>query len=60
MATQLTPFNLKLLQLTPLNIGNLQAVVSLDTFDGATKNFHPKGLFSTEIFGRTGDIAIFL
>lgn len=55
MATQLTPFNLKLLQLTPLNIGNLQAVVSLDTFDGATKNFHPKGLFSTEIFGRTGD-----
>lgn len=55
MATQLTPFNLKLLQLTPLNIGNMQAITSQDTFDGATKNFHPSGLFSTEIFGRTGD-----
>lgn len=55
MAAQITPFNLKLLQLTPLNIGRMQAVTALDTFDGATKNFHPKGLFSTEIFGRTGD-----
>jgi hypothetical protein len=55
MTTHLNPFNLKLLQLTPLNIGRMQRVTSQDTFDGATKNFHPKGLFSSEIFGRTGD-----
>lgn len=55
MSAALTPFNIKLLQLTPLNMGRMQAVSSQDTFDGATKNFHPKGLFSTEIFGRTGD-----
>lgn len=55
MSAQLTPFNLKLLQLTPANIGRMQPITSQDTFDGATKNFHPSGLFSTEIFGRTGD-----
>lgn len=55
MSTQLTPFNLKLLQLTPANIGRMQAITAQDTFDGATKNFHPTGLFSSEIFGRVGD-----
>lgn len=32
-------------------VQRLQPVTVLDTFDGATKNFHPEGLYSTEIFG---------
>lgn len=32
-------------------VQKLQPVTVLDTFEGATKNFHPDGLYSTEIFG---------
>lgn len=32
-------------------VQRLQPVTVLDTFEGATKNFHPDGLYSTEIFG---------
>lgn len=55
MFNKLTPFNVRLLQLTDLNVRNMRAITVQDPFDGATKNFHPEGLFSNEIFGQTGD-----
>jgi len=48
------PFNIKLLQITDPMASLMQAVQVLDFFDGATKNFHPDGLFSTKIFGAAG------
>lgn len=51
------PFNIKLLQLQPEHLRNMRKVTSLDTFDGATKNFHPDGLFSTQTFGVSGSDA---
>lgn len=49
------PFNIALLHLSEEKIKNVRQVKALDIFDGATTNFHPDGLFSTEIFGRVGD-----
>lgn len=49
------PFNISLLNLTPDKLKRVKQVKALDIFDGATTNFHPDGLFSTEIFGRVGD-----
>jgi hypothetical protein len=49
------PFNLTLLELTPAKLQHLRPVKVLDSFDGTGVNFHPDGLFSTEIFGRVGD-----
>lgn len=49
------PFNIALLHLSNDKIKNVKQVKALDTTDGATTNFHPEGLFSTEIFGRVGD-----
>lgn len=49
------PFNITLLQLTDDVLRGVPRVEVLDSFDGATSDFHPKGLFSTEIFGRVGD-----
>lgn len=49
------PFNVKLLQLTDQATRNLRPITTQDTFDGATKNFHPNGLFSNEIFGHNGE-----
>jgi len=49
------PFNLTLLQLTPAKLHLMRPVKVLDSFDGTGSNFHPDGLFSTEIFGRVGD-----
>ena len=48
------PFNIGLLHLTADKLRGLKQVTALDHFDGNT-DFHPKGLFSTEIFGRVGD-----
>lgn len=50
-----TPFNIGLLCPTPEQLKGVKQVTSLDPFEGATSNFHPQGLFSTEIFGRVGD-----
>lgn len=55
MQTKLLPFNIDLLILTPDLLKGLQPIEVMDIFDGSTKNFHPKGLFSTEIFGKSGD-----
>lgn len=49
------PANIKLMNTTDPRIKSFKMVTSLDTFDGMnTNNFHPDGLFSTEIFGRVG------
>lgn len=37
----------------------IKPVTVTDIYDGATDNFHPDGLFSTEIFGRPGDLERF-
>ena len=55
MATTLSPFNIDLLILTEANKKFLLPITSLDIFSGATKNFHPEGLFSVDIFGRYGE-----
>lgn len=50
------PFNLSILKLTSVETRGLKPITSLDTFENVgSKNFHPEGLFSTEIFGRAGD-----
>lgn len=51
------PFNIELLQLTPNDISRMRKVTSLDIFEGATQNFNPDGLFSTQIFGVVGSDA---
>ncbi|HGB2018948.1 TPA: hypothetical protein ACIUH2_000021 [Salmonella enterica subsp. enterica serovar Wangata] len=38
-------------------VSRLRPVTTTDTFQGLTKNFHPEGLYSTEIFGLTGSEA---
>lgn len=35
-------------------VSKLRPITVLDTFEGATKNFHPDGLYSTDIFGAVG------
>lgn len=49
------PFNIALLTLTPEMLRGVQQVKVLDIFAPSTKNFHPEGLYSTEIFGKVGD-----
>jgi hypothetical protein len=49
------PVNIRLMDTRNERVANFRKVSSLDTFDGMnTNSFHPKGLFSTEIFGRVG------
>lgn len=55
MNTNLVPFNIELLQLKPSDIKNIGRIKVLDIYDGSSKNFHPDGLFSTELFGRVGE-----
>jgi hypothetical protein len=50
----LTPFNIGILNFTPERAKALPQVTALDTFEGATQNFHPDGLFSIRIFGANG------
>lgn len=54
MKKQLEPANITLMERgkKPLNL--LLPVESLDMYDN-TGDFHPRGLYSTEIFGRLGD-----
>ena len=49
------PVNIAILELTPTKLKNLPQVTVLDFFEGNSKDFHPQGLFSTQIFGRVGD-----
>lgn len=48
------PFNITLLSNSKIKAG-LQEITTLDIYDGQTTNFHPNGLFSTQIFGRVGE-----
>lgn len=48
------PLNLGLIFATNEDVKGMIAIETQDTFDGMTKNFHPRGLFSSEIFGKPG------
>lgn len=48
------PINLFFVQLNANIIHMMKPVTALDSFVGGTREFHPEGLFSTEIFGRLG------
>ncbi len=48
------PFNLWLLDLTPQVLRDVPQVRVLDFFTGPGGDFHPEGLFSSEIFGPVG------
>lgn len=50
-----TAFNLSLMYLTPQMLNGVGQVMVLDSTDGASNDFHPKGIYSTEVFGRIGD-----
>lgn len=43
--------------LTYDRLRGIAPVTSLDIYDGASSEFHPEGLYSTEIFGRVGSDA---
>lgn len=56
MLNSLPPFNIELLLLLGKEkVQNLRQVKVMDIMVGMTKNFHPEGLYSTEIFGKVGD-----
>lgn len=48
------PFNVSILELTPAKLFNIKPVTSLDIVEGRTRQFHPEGLYSSEIFGPVG------
>lgn len=48
------PFNIEIMQLTKQKLDYLGQVTSLDVFDASTRQYHPQGLFSSEIFGMEG------
>lgn len=52
--SDLTPFNMSILDFTAERAKSLRPVTVLDTFEGASQNFHPDGLFSLSIFGANG------
>lgn len=54
MSFPLPPFNVWLIAPDNQMVKNLRPVTVLDTFDKGGIDFHPDGLFSTEIFGRQG------
>lgn len=54
MKKALLPFNLSLLIPTQQQLKMLGQVTSHEIFEGLGGNFHEKGLFSVEIFGRIG------
>lgn len=51
------PTQLWLESITAEKVRFVKPVTTRDIFDGMSKNFHPDGLFSTEIFGIAGDPA---
>ena len=51
----LPPFNIDLLVLEQKDLAGVPRIEVLDIFDGVSQNFHPKGLFSSEYFGRAGE-----
>lgn len=49
------PFNISILELSPEKLKGIKPVRALDIFDESRKNFHEEGLYSSSIFGRSGD-----
>lgn len=49
------PFNISILVLSPEILKGIKPVTALDIFDNTGKNYHEEGLFSTSIFGRSGE-----
>jgi len=49
------PFNLELLLPTDEDVRNITPVTVADINVAGSRNFHPDGLFSTEIFGKVGE-----
>lgn len=55
MPRKLDPFKLEILIPTRGDLQGVKKVKVMDIMEGFTKNFHPDGLFSTEIFGKVGE-----
>lgn len=55
MKKAMVPLNLMVLDTNDPRVKALRPVTTMDVFEGATRQFHPEGLFSTQIFGRIGD-----
>lgn len=55
MAQKMDPFKLELLIPTKGDLQGVKPVKVMDIMEGFTKNFHPDGLFSSEIFGKVGE-----
>jgi len=55
MKLNLVPFNIDLLIPKEGQFKDMSVIKVLDIFEGSTKNFHPEGLFSTQIFGKLGE-----
>lgn len=55
MSQGIEPFKIELLIPTRQDLQGMKPVKVMDIMSGLTKNFHPEGLFSTEIFGKVGD-----
>lgn len=51
----LLPFNIDLLILKPEDLRGMRPIEVLDITSPSSRNFHPGGLFSTEIFGKFGE-----
>lgn len=54
MSVKDLPFNIELFAPTLEHLRTLKQVRSLDIFESSSKNFHTDGLFSIEIFGKSG------
>lgn len=55
MPRKLDPFKIELLIPTKQDLMGVKPIKVMDIMEGFTKNFHPDGLFSSEIFGRVGE-----
>lgn len=49
------PFNISILELTPEKLKGIKPVRSLDILDESKRNYDEDGLYSSSIFGRSGD-----
>lgn len=55
MAQVVDPFKLELLIPNRNDLQGVKPVMVMDIMSGLSKNFHPEGLFSAEIFGKMGE-----
>ena len=50
------PFEIELLFLSKNDVAGVPRIEVMDIFDGVSRNFHSKGLFSAENFGKVGEV----